>query len=49
MAADLFKKQTDNPAIRRQLEGLLGNVQRAGLANSPTSTLDLKLPVSVLS
>ena len=33
----------------RQLEGLLGNVQRAGLANAPTSTLDLKLPVTALS
>ncbi len=41
--------QTDNPSIRRQLEGLLGNLQRAGLANASTSTLDLKLPVSALS
>ena len=41
--------QTDSPAIRRQLEGLLGGVQKAGLAETLASSLDLKLPASALS
>ena len=41
--------RTDNAAVLQQLEGMLGTLQRAGLANTLISALNLKHPASALS